>query len=328
MTNQFKLRDPVGPNNDVDPADSRKVKRALIELGFLEAPEGGVTDLVDSPMLRGLKAFQKENGLIADGVAKPGGPSERLIATALAGDARPALALSDSVGEKGANRSQDVRNLKRALAATGHFPAGKAQDPTGRFDDDLALGIRSFQRDFNLKRDGVLHPSGKTEETLDRVVGPARTAAPGLAQTAQKTPAQTWDKTSDQRIGGLHPKMQGPAAAFVNDVEAQLGIKLRVTAADRSIKDQNTLYNQGRTTPGKIVTRARGGHSYHNFGLAIDVVEIRNGRANWNTNWSAIGRIGKSHGFQWGGDWQTPDRPHFEMTFGLSTQQLRQGWRP
>ena len=83
MTSQFKLEGTVGPNNDVDPNDSRKVKQALMRLGHLDSSDVVSLDFVDSPTLEGLKAFQKRNGLVADGIAKPGGPSERLIAAAL-----------------------------------------------------------------------------------------------------------------------------------------------------------------------------------------------------------------------------------------------------
>lgn len=78
---------------------------------------------------------------------------------------------------------------------------------------------------------------------------------------------------------------------------------------------------------GNIVTNARGGQSFHNFGLAIDVVEMNSsGQPIWtNDRWNEIGEIGKSHGFEWGGDWANfPDRPHFQMTFGLITGQLFQ----
>lgn len=65
--------------------------------------------------------------------------------------------------------------------------------------------------------------------------------------------------------------------------------------------------------------------SYHNYGLAIDVVDILNGAANWNTNWSGISQIGKAQGFSWGVDWsRNKDRPHFEMSFGNSTSTLSQ----
>jgi len=46
MTSQFKLEGTVGPNDDVEPRDSRKVKQALIELGFPEKPEGGIAKRV------------------------------------------------------------------------------------------------------------------------------------------------------------------------------------------------------------------------------------------------------------------------------------------
>ena len=87
-----------------------------------------------------------------------------------------------------------------------------------------------------------------------------------------------------------------------------------------------TLYSSKRTRPGNIVTNARGGQSFHNYGLAIDVVEISGGQALWtNPNWNLIGEIGESHGFEWGGRWTAfVDRPHFQMTFGFTTAQLLQ----
>lgn len=66
-----------------------------------------------------------------------------------------------------------------------------------------------------------------------------------------------------------------------NEVESKHGIKLRVAQATRTIAQQNALYAQGRTAPGRIVTNAKGGESYHNYGLAIDVIEIKNGKTNW-----------------------------------------------
>jgi len=190
MTSQFKLEGTVGASNSVDPSDSRKFKQALVQLGLLEGAELASADFVDSASLAGLKAFQRRSGLPADGVAKAGGPTEHLIAAALAerdGAPRNTFALSDSVGEKGANRPQDVRNLKRALAVAGYYPNDKPQELTGRVHDELALGIRSFQRDFNLKRDGFLHPGGKTEQTLDRVLKPA---APAEREVAAGAPAR------------------------------------------------------------------------------------------------------------------------------------------
>lgn len=136
--------------------------------------------------------------------------------------------------------------------------------------------------------------------------------------------ALVWDYISDSRIDTLHPKVRSKAREFLIKAEKQ-GIKLRVTSALRTYDEQNALYAKGRTAPGKIVTNAKGGQSFHNFGLAIDVVEIKNGKALWNNpNWNKIGRIGKSVGFEWGGDWTSfKDKPHFQYTFGNRLATLR-----
>jgi peptidoglycan L-alanyl-D-glutamate endopeptidase CwlK len=134
-----------------------------------------------------------------------------------------------------------------------------------------------------------------------------------------------WDKVSQERIETLHPKVRQKAIEFINQVERRLKIQLRVTSALRTWDEQNELFAQGRTKSGKIVTNVRGGFSNHNFGLAIDVVPIVNGKADYETNkWDEIAKIGKEIGFDWGGDWKSfKDRPHFEMTFGKTTRELR-----
>ena len=129
----------------------------------------------------------------------------------------------------------------------------------------------------------------------------------------------TWDRFTDQRI-------QGPATNFINRVHNELGINLRVVQGLRTIQEQNDLYAQGRTRPGLIVTRARGGQSFHNFGLAIDVAIVNpNGALNWNSVSPQVVEIARQEGFEWGGSWQGfPDRPHFQMTFGETLEHLRE----
>lgn len=147
---------------------------------------------------------------------------------------------------------------------------------------------------------------------------------------------KSWDIVSDQRISTLHPLVIGKAKEFIIRAEKELGIKLRVVSALRSWAEQTALFNQpfdGKDNDhdGKIdeadekVTNAKAGSSYHNFGLALDVVEIKNGKALWtNPNWSKIAALGKSIGFEWGGDWKSfKDKPHFQYTFGKTLAQLR-----
>ena len=138
---------------------------------------------------------------------------------------------------------------------------------------------------------------------------------------------KTWDIHTNRRIETLHPDIKSKVKEFIIRAEKELGIKLRVTAALRTWAEQSTLYKQGRTTAGKIVTSAKAGQSYHNYGLAIDVVEIKNGKALWNNpNWKKIGQLGESIGFTWGGRWTRGknDKPHFQMTFGKHHSQLAQ----
>lgn len=147
---------------------------------------------------------------------------------------------------------------------------------------------------------------------------------------------KSWDIVSDQRISTLHPLVIGKAKEFIIRAEKELGIKLRVVSALRSWAEQTALFNQpfdgkDNDRDGKIdeadekVTNAKAGSSYHNFGLALDVVEIKNGKALWtNPNWSKIAALGKSIGFEWGGDWKSfKDKPHFQYTFGKTLAQLR-----
>jgi len=133
---------------------------------------------------------------------------------------------------------------------------------------------------------------------------------------------KTWDIITDRRINTLHPLVRTKAKEFIIRAQKELGIKLRVTSALRTWEEQTRLYNKGRSAPGNRVT-------YHNYGLAFDVVEIKNGRAIWNNpNWERIGKLGKSIGFEWGGDWVgLVDKPHFQMRFGKHHTELAQLYR-
>lgn len=115
-------------------------------------------------------------------------------------------------------------------------------------------------------------------------------------------------------IQKLHPSIRSKVSAFL-DLAADNGINLKITSSVRSMEEQAKLYAQGRTAPGQKVTNAKPGSSYHNFALAIDVVEIRDGKAIWDkgAKWDEIGRLGKQCGLRWGGDFKSlVDKPHFE----------------
>lgn len=73
-----------------------------------------------------------------------------------------------------------------------------------------------------------------------------------------------------RRIEDLHPCLQEKARQLIELCKAE-GIEIRVTSTLRTFAEQAQLYAQGRTKPGQIVTRAKPGQSWHNYGLAVDV---------------------------------------------------------
>ncbi|OCA81706.1 peptidase M15 [Bacillus sp. FJAT-27225] len=137
----------------------------------------------------------------------------------------------------------------------------------------------------------------------------------------------------------LHPEVKQKADILVSRA-AEKGITIQITEGFRSHEEQEALYAKGRTAEGNIVTHARAGESYHNFGLAVDFALVaKNGNLIWDmeydmngnsqSDWEEVALIAKELGFEWGGDWQNfKDYPHLQMSFGLSIRELQWGKRP
>lgn len=140
-------------------------------------------------------------------------------------------------------------------------------------------------------------------------------------------------------VTALHP------IVFIKQTEliaetSKAGITILVTDGFRSSEEQNAIYAKGRTTEGKVVTQVQGGHSYHNYGLAIDfALRTKKGEVIWDmeydgnkngrSDWMEVVEIAKRLGFSWGGDWKNfPDYPHLQMDFGYSINKLRKGHYP
>ena len=132
---------------------------------------------------------------------------------------------------------------------------------------------------------------------------------------------------NSRSLDDLSPPVKQRAEAFIEAAKAK-GIDLLVTSTYRDHESQTALYNQGRTTPGKVVTNAKAGQSWHNHRCALDVVPLVNGKAIWNDNvvWMQIGEIGVACGLEWAGNWKTfKEFPHFQYTGGLTMAQLNAG---
>jgi len=122
---------------------------------------------------------------------------------------------------------------------------------------------------------------------------------------------------------GLKPKVQRAADAVVAEMKRR-GHEVRIVEGFRTFERQTELYNQGRTTPGAVVTNAKAGQSLHNYGVAADFVFRREGYNASDTLWALLGDVGKKQGFEWGGDWKGfVDKPHFEMRLGHSLKDFQ-----
>ena len=135
---------------------------------------------------------------------------------------------------------------------------------------------------------------------------------------------KTWDPKTDAKILTLHPLLRGKASKFVNAVEKRLGKRIKITDGLRTFAEQDKLYSQGRTTAGKKVTNAKGGQSYHNYGLAFDCYFTKNGSVDFSQPISPeVAKIGQEFGLEWGGNWKSlKDMPHFQLTKGSISELL------
>lgn len=165
----------------------------------------------------------------------------------------------------------------------------------------------------------------------------ALVCALGAPAVRRLLPANLWRDVPP--VVALHPVVAAKMKTLVSEAEAQ-GIRILITDDFRSTAEQDALYRKGRGAPGNVVTNARGGQSYHNYGLAIDfALRTKNGDVIWDlkydgngnkrADWLEVVAIAKRLGFAWGGDWKSfPDYPHLQMDFGLSIGELQRGYRP
>jgi len=136
---------------------------------------------------------------------------------------------------------------------------------------------------------------------------------------------------TSRNLNDLHPLVKSKALGHVAACKAA-GIDLLITCTYRDNDAQNALYAQGRTAPGRKVTNARGGQSFHNYRVAYDVVPLRNGKPVWGTTgedgvlWEKVGALGEIWGLEWAGRWtRMKEFPHFQYRGGLTLQDFQSG---
>lgn len=148
---------------------------------------------------------------------------------------------------------------------------------------------------------------------------------------------------NSRSLDDLHPAVRRRAADFLSRC-ALAGIEVIVTSTYRDHEAQAELYARGRTAPGRRVTNARPGESWHNWRLAFDVVPLRHGKCVWGTAgdgidddptdddtddlelWQRVGEIGEACGLEWAGRWTSfKEFPHFQFTNGWPLGDIQAG---
>lgn len=144
---------------------------------------------------------------------------------------------------------------------------------------------------------------------------------------------------SSRKIVDCHPRLQPLVHRFLEQC-VHKGLDVLVTCTWRSPQEQDDLYAQGRTKPGRIVTNARAGQSAHNVTLnglpaacAIDIVPLRNGKPVWGLSgdglddnpadddrddlelWQRVRAVAEAEGLVSASRWPSfKEWPHFELS--------------
>lgn len=94
-------------------------------------------------------------------------------------------------------------------------------------------------------------------------------------------------------------------------------IEIKIIQTLRDAEYQNTLYQIGRSKPGKIITKCDGFKikSKHQSGNAWDAVPMIDGKIDWNAQkeFKKMAELSKSIGIRAGYYFKMVDSPHFEI---------------
>ena len=117
-----------------------------------------------------IETFQEGNRLKVDGVMAPGEETEAWLGRALKGEKRRisnVFGLGSYVGPGRANRPEDVRLTKRALALAGHYPTDLARKPSGEAGSLLARGFSGCPSSKSLGRMSLFRNGGSGSSRFD-----------------------------------------------------------------------------------------------------------------------------------------------------------------
>ncbi len=185
-----------------------------------------------------------------------------------------------------------------------------------------------FKKDIKfLQR--FLKSGGFDPKGIDGIWGSDTDKAEGAFITASQALADkmgTFHFRSEANIMTINIAAQKAAREFLKRVTAA-GINARIISGTRTYAEQDAIFAQGRTKPGKKVTKAKGGQSNHNFGIAWDI-GIFTDQGDYlpeSPLYAKAAEVGLVAGLEWGGNWKGDfqDKPHFQLAVGLTIAAMR-----
>lgn len=190
-----------------------------------------------------------------------------------------------------------VKRIQVKLNSLGY----NSGTPDGWFGSKTTDAVKRFQGDHGLVQEGIVNP--RTRVKLFN---------PHPMDYLESRPSST-------ALSSLEPYVASLASEFLRLAQDN-HLDVRIINGFRSWDESDRLYALGRTAPGSIVSNARGGDSYHNWGLAFDASPFENNHvSNDQTKFNLMGRLGEQVGLEWGGRFKSiVDYPHFQYTFKLS----------
>jgi len=199
--------------------------------------------------------------------------------------------------------SPDVLNLELVLQGLNLF--GEIE-PNGIFDEKTENVVKYIQKAHNLVADGIV--GTKTLDLLDRLYQPlVANFAPKETPVVTKQTDGTYP-TGLEELASVEPHLSAKVLMII-DFAKQEGYNLTTVQGLRTFAQQDKLYAQRPR-----VTKARGGQSYHNYGVAVDLAFIVDGKISWNDKlYRNVGRWASRAGLEWGGNWHFVDYPHVQL---------------
>jgi peptidoglycan L-alanyl-D-glutamate endopeptidase CwlK len=181
---------------------------------------------------------------------------------------------------------------------------------------DIINTIKSIQRYVGVTADGVFGPVTASAVWRDLNEDSDQGSVIGDQEDL--------DERTLRNIATLDPKCRDRFVQFARLAKATaatLGCDYVMISGNRSYAEQDVLYNSGRG-----VTKARGGYSNHNFGIAGDFGVFRGKAYLDDTDAAMAAKVHKAcsvHaaacGLAWGGSWNSfKDLPHYEVETGLT----------